>query len=218
MANISRPMKLIALRIDEEEKVRLEQLAEERDVTLSRALREGAALYLSERRMRSHKAKGGDATFAGIRRDASGRNLNEPSKPTKGELDRLTRVRTALRDRGLERIGLAWVTGTNASVVLAAVAQWLSLVGHLYVSNESEIGWTWFLRDYCPLYASPAAAQQVCRQIRGSLVSTPELDVAVLLDTLDDALIRFLDDCEHQELVRRSVLPAWTVMEKELSK
>jgi hypothetical protein len=33
---VSKPMKLIALRIDEEEKARLEQLAEERNVTRSR--------------------------------------------------------------------------------------------------------------------------------------------------------------------------------------
>lgn len=216
MAKISRPMKLIALRIDEEEKARLEQLAEERDVTLSRALREGAALYLSERRMKSHQAKGGDATFLGIRRDTNGRNLNEVSKATKGELERLAHMRAALRDRGLDRIGLAWVGGAEASIVLPALAQWLSLVGHLYVGNDSEIGWQWFIRDYCPLYSAPAAAQEVCRQIRGSVIWTPVLDVAALLDTLDDGLLRLLDDCQHQELVRRSVLPSWSVMEKEL--
>lgn len=41
-------MKLIALRLDEEEKRRLQQLAAERHITLSYALREGARLYLEE--------------------------------------------------------------------------------------------------------------------------------------------------------------------------
>jgi hypothetical protein len=217
MPKISRPMKLIALRIDEEEKSRLEQLAEERDVTLSRALREGAALYLSDLRMKSHRAKGGDATFLGIRRDTNGRNLNKPTRPTKGELERLGRMRGALGEDGLDRIGAAWATGTDAPVALAAVAQWLSLVGGLYVGNETEVGWQWFLRDYCPQYAEPAAAEQLCRQVKGSLISEPDVNVAALLDALDYGLQRLLDDCEHQELVRRSVLPSWSVMETELA-
>src|ERR1041385_4985574 len=96
MARVSRPMKLIALRIDEEEKARLEQLAEERDVTLSRALREGAALYLSELREKAHKARGGEATFLGVRRDKDGRRLNKASKPTGGELASIGHLREAL--------------------------------------------------------------------------------------------------------------------------
>jgi hypothetical protein len=211
-------MKLIALRIDEEEKARLEQLAEEGDVTLSRALREGAALYLGELQTKRHKAKVGNATFLGVRRDASGRNINKSSRPTKGELERLARMQRALRDQGLERIGRAWVSGTHASVVLGAVAQWLSLVGRLYVSNETDVGWHWFLRDYCAPYAEPAAADRVCQQLKGAVVSAPDLDVAGLLDALDYGLRRLLSDCEQQELVRRAVLPAWSVVEKELGK
>jgi len=208
-------MKLITLRIDEEEKSRLEQLAEERDVTLSRALREGAALYLSELRAKGHKTRGGDATFLGVRRDANGRNLNRASSPAKGEREGVAEMRAALGD-ALDEIGSAWVTGTSASVALAAIAQWLSLIGRLYVSNESEVGWQWFMRDYCPPYSEPGLAERTCRLIRSSLLSTPRLDIAALLDSLDHGLARFLTDCEEQELVRRAVLPAWTVMEKEL--
>ena len=49
---VSKPMKLIALRLDEDEKRRLEQLARDRNVTLSHALREGARIYLGELRDR----------------------------------------------------------------------------------------------------------------------------------------------------------------------
>jgi hypothetical protein len=216
MPKISKPMKLIALRIDEEEKTRLEQLAEEGDVTLSRALREGAALYLGELRTKRHKAKGGNATFLGVRRDVNGRNINKSSRPTRVELKRLASMRQSLRDQGLERIGQAWVTGTDASVVLGAVAQWLSLVGRLYVSNETDVGWHWFLRDYCPPYSEPAAAERVCQQLKSAVFTTPDLDIAALLDALDHGLGRLLSDCEQQELVRRAVLPAWSVVEKEL--
>jgi hypothetical protein len=209
-------MKLIALRIDEEEKARLEQLAEERDVTLSRALREGAALYLSDLRRKGHKAKGGDATFHGVRRDANGRNLNKTSRPTKGELSRIQGMRADLRD-GLDEIGSAWATGTEAVVAIAAVGQWLSLIGRLYVANASDVGWQWFLRDYCPPYSEPEAAERLCRQIEGALLSAPILDVAALLDALDHGLARLLSDCEEQVLVRRAVLPAWAVMRKELA-
>jgi hypothetical protein len=210
-------MKLIALRIDEEEKARLEQLAEERDVTLSRALREGAALYFSDLRTKGHKSKGGDATFHGIRRDANGRNLNKASRPAKGELKRVSEMRTALRD-GLDEIGSAWATGTDAAVAIAAVGQWLSLIGRLYVGNESDVGWQWFLRDYCAPYSDPDAAERVCEQIKISVLSAPSLDVAALLDSLDHGLARLLSDCEEQELVRRAVLPAWVVLAKELAK
>jgi hypothetical protein len=209
-------MKLIALRIGEEEKARLEQLAEERDVTLSRALREGAALYLSDLRTRGHRAKGGDATFHGVLRDANGRNLNQASRPTKGELERVSEMRTALRD-GLDEIGSAWATGTDAAVAIAAVGQWLSLIGGLYVGNGLDVGWQWFLRDYCAPYSVPRNAERLCTQIKFSLLSPQTLDVAGLLDTLDHGLARLLTDCEEQELVRRAVLPAWALLQRELT-
>ena len=47
---VSTPMKLIAFRIPANERERLEQLAAERDVTLSDAFREGLRLYLDDAR------------------------------------------------------------------------------------------------------------------------------------------------------------------------
>src|SRR5438876_7871440 len=113
MARVSRPMKIITLRIDEEEKARLEQLAEAGDVTLSRALREGAALYLKDFHGRIHRAKGGDATWHGIRRDKNGRPLTKRSDPTSGELRRATSLRAALYDKGLLSIREAWEEGAK---------------------------------------------------------------------------------------------------------
>lgn len=44
----SKPMKIVAMRLDADEKARLEQLARERNITLSYAIREGLKLYLSD--------------------------------------------------------------------------------------------------------------------------------------------------------------------------
>jgi hypothetical protein len=210
-------MKLITLRIDEEEKARLEQMAEAGDVTLSRALREGAALYLSDRRAKVHRAKGGDSTFHGVRRDELGRVLNKPSKPTAGERATVRSLRLALHENGLGSIRHAWDSGVDAAVVLAALGQWLSLVGEVYVSNPTDIGQTWFLRDYCPQYAESQAADGLCRHIKGALFETPMLDVGALLDAMSSGVVRLLEDAEHQELVRRAVLPTWRVLERSLS-
>jgi hypothetical protein len=215
MTKLSRPMKLIALRIDEQEKARLEQLAEERDVTLSRALREGAAMYLSDLRAKGHKAKGGNVTFLGIRRDANGRALNEASPPTKGQRARMAALRGALLDEGIDRIRGSWGDGSDASVALGAAGQWLSVLGHLYVSNASEVGWQHFMRDYCPLQSTPGGAAEAARQIRTAFVRTPDVDVTSLLDSLRAGFVRLLDDLEHQELVRHAVLPAWQVLERD---
>jgi predicted transcriptional regulator len=46
--SISAPMKVMTCRMNSEDKRHLEQLARERDVTLSHALREGARLYLED--------------------------------------------------------------------------------------------------------------------------------------------------------------------------
>src|SRR3954471_8936183 len=113
MARVSRPMKIITLRIGEEEKARLEQLAEERDVTRSRAFREGAALYLSDLREKAHRALGGEATFLGIRRDEHGRRLNKPSKPSRGERDGIHQLRETLYGRGFMSIQGAWEEGAG---------------------------------------------------------------------------------------------------------
>src|SRR5256885_9170348 len=99
MARVSRPMKIITLRIDEEEKSRLEQMAEAGDVTLSRALREGAALYLSDLAARVHRSRGGDTTWHGIRRSRDGRPTTPPTDPGPGPALRAARLRTALYDR-----------------------------------------------------------------------------------------------------------------------
>ena len=46
MPYVSKPMKLVTMWFTEEEKVFLDEPAKTEDVTLSRALREGAQLYL----------------------------------------------------------------------------------------------------------------------------------------------------------------------------
>lgn len=55
---ISKPMKLTALRLNEDEKRRLEQLARDSNITLSYALREGAKRYLEELRDQRQAARG----------------------------------------------------------------------------------------------------------------------------------------------------------------
>lgn len=217
MARVSKPMKLIAVRIDEEEKARLEQLAEERDVTLSRALREGAALYLSELREKAHKARGGEATFLGVRRGKDGRRLNTPSKPTRGERDGVRRLRETLYDRGFKSMRAAWESGTSSMVVLSALGQWLSIVGLLYAANGGEIGWDWFLRDYCSGYSSPKASAELRRTIRGAHIDEAAVDVGAVLDSVGTGFLRLLDDAESQDLVRRQILPAWHVFERGLA-
>ncbi len=47
---VSKPMKLMTLLMDEDEKKALQQKARERNITLSHALREGARIYLDELR------------------------------------------------------------------------------------------------------------------------------------------------------------------------
>ena len=49
---VSKPMKLISLMFDQDEKAQLEKLARERNISLSHAIREGARMYLSEWRDR----------------------------------------------------------------------------------------------------------------------------------------------------------------------
>lgn len=218
MTKVSKPMKLVTLRIDEEQKARLEQLAEEGDVTLSRAFREGAVLYLNELREKAHKARGGDVTFLGIRRDGDGRTLNKPSKPTPRQRERVLGLREAIYDRGLGQIREAWKSGTSPNVVLASLGQWLSVVGQLYVSNPSDVGWDWFLRDYCPGYQSHVASAELRDAIRRSLVADGLLDVRIALDSVGAGCLRLLDDAENQDDVRRAILPAWEVFNRRAVK
>ena len=216
VARVSKPMKLITLRIDEEEKARLEQLAERGNVTLSRALREGAGLYFAERQAKSHRGRGGEATFHGVRRDPSGRPITKPSKPTPTETKRLRSLRKGLYEQGLGAIRAAWDDGVDAAVVLGAVGQWLSLVGRVYVSNGDETGWDWFLRDYCG-YDDETASQAARDGIRGALIRPGQVDVPAFLDRLDAGFRRFLNEAEHQELVRRAVLPTWHVLQDSVA-
>lgn len=210
-------MKIITLRIDEDEKARLEQLAEAGDITLSRALREGAALYLREIQGRVHQARGGEATFHGLRRGRDGRVLSKRSQPTAGEARRAASLRRALYERALLGIREAWESGEKPSVVLAAIGGWLGLVGEVYVAHSGEAGWDLFLRDYCEGFADPDASEAFRTEIRGALVRGTNVNVGAVLATLEAGFMRLLDDAEHQELVRRAVLPTWTVLERRLS-
>jgi predicted transcriptional regulator len=54
-------MQLMTLRLDPDDKRKLERMAREQHITLSHALREGAKLYLAEKR-----AAGVDRQLAGI--------------------------------------------------------------------------------------------------------------------------------------------------------
>ena len=209
-------MKLITLRIDAEEKARLEQLAEERNVTLSRALREGASLYLGEVREKVHRARGGEATFLGVRRDNDGRNLDATTEPTPGERRKVAALRRSLYERGLASVREAWVANGRPGIVLGALAHWLSLVGQIYGSNPGEPGWDAFLRDYCPEYQDRDKRAELRRTVRGGLLLGTRLNVGEVVETLDRGFLRFLDDAEHQDLVRRAVLPAWAVLERSL--
>lgn len=209
-------MKLITLRIDEEEKARLEQLAERGNVTLSRALREGAGLYLAERQAKSHRDRGGEATFHGVRRDESGRPITKPSKPTATEVKRLRSLRKEVYEHGLGSIRAAWEDGVDSNVVLGALGQWLSLVGRVYVSNGDETGWDWFLRDYCG-YTDETTSRSARDAIRAALIRPGQVDVPTLLDRLDAGFRRFLTEARDQELVRRAVLPTWHVLQESVA-
>src|SRR5262249_17033396 len=168
--SVSRPMKIITLRIDEEEKARLEGLAERGNITLSRALREGAALYLSDLQAKVHRARGGDATFLGVRRDKAGRPVNESSAPTGTERRLLNVLRKQLYDGGLRALRRSLDEGADPAVVVAALGHWLNLVGRMYAAEGSEIGWSWFVRDYCPGYAAEGATKPLRRLVKRSLV------------------------------------------------
>jgi hypothetical protein len=209
-------MKLITLRISEDEKARLEHLAEAQDVTVSRALREGALLYLSDARGRLHRVLGGDTTFHGVRRDKIGRTLTEASEPTKSEVAVVAGMRTALQGRALGAIRDAWDRGEDPSVVLAALGQWLDLVGEVYVSSPDETGWDWFLRDYCVGYSDPEVRRGLRSAVRGALIREPSVEVGAVIESLDGGMTRLLRDAERQSLVRRAILATWKVLARRL--
>ncbi len=130
--------------------------------------------------------------FFGVRRDRSGRVLNKRSQPSPTE------------ERRLE-------------LVLGALAQWLSLVGQIYLSNPTEVGWDWFFRDYCRPYSEPAASADLRREIREGLLRASTLNVGAVLDAVDAGFIALINDAERIDVVRRAVLPAWQVMSEELA-
>jgi hypothetical protein len=211
-------MKIITLRIGEEEKARLEQLAEAGDITLSRALREGAALYLKEFQGKLHKARGGNVTFWDIRRDKQGRPLSKRSRPTPGELRRVHALRGALYERGFLSVREAWESGAKPAIVLASLAHWLDLVGEIYVGRANYIGWDWFLRDYCEGYEEPETREELRHELEGSLLrGATALNIQAVLRSIEAGFLRLVDDAQHQEFVRRAVLPAWDVVERRLS-
>ena len=209
-------MKLITLRIDEEEKARLEQLAEAGDITLSRALREGAALYLKDFQGRLHRARGGDATWHGVRRDSLGRPLSKPTEPTPVAKRRSARLQDALYARGFVSICEAWESGAKPAIVLSSLAQWLDIVGAVYVGQPNEIGWSWFLRDYCPGYEEVEAREALHRELEGALFRGTTVNVTSVLEALQYGFQRFMHDAEYQEDVRRAVLPTWDALEQRL--
>jgi hypothetical protein len=62
---LSKPMQLVALRLEPSEKQELQRMAGERHITLSHALREGARLYMQDARR----------TWPAEKRDAGGRRI-----------------------------------------------------------------------------------------------------------------------------------------------
>jgi hypothetical protein len=149
-----------------------------------------------------------------VRRDKAGRTLTPSSEPTKGELATVRSLRRGLQGHAFGAIRDAWDRAADPAVVLAAVGQWLDLVGQVYVASPDEIGWSWFLRDYCPGYEHVAARDALREQIRTSLFREPEIDVTSLLHALDGGMTRLLRDAERQYLVRRVILAQWKVLDR----
>jgi hypothetical protein len=210
-------MKLITLRIDEEEKVRLEQLAEANNVTLSRVLREGARLWFGDVRERVHRAKGMPATQLGVRRRKDGAALDKAVPPTPAQAERIARFRKALYDRGIASLREATTTDAPPAVLLAGAAEWLRLVSQVYAGHESSKVWDWFVGDYCRPFAEPERFEQLRRDLTVGLVSGVTLNPRVVVEALDEAFLWLLDDLEAHEVVRLGVLPRWQVLEEELS-
>ena len=210
-------MKIITLRIDEEEKARLEQLAERGNLTLSRALREGAALYLNDLHGKLHAARGGRTTLHGVRRDRQGVPVTPPTEATRKERALLSSLQAALIEGGLVPIRAAWLEDADSRVVLGALAHWLSVVGELYGHDDGFLGWSWFVRDYCPGYTDAEDRERLRAVVMGGAFGQSNVDLGPIFDALTAGTERLLVDAEHQELVRRSVLPAWSVMGRSLS-
>jgi hypothetical protein len=203
-------MKLFALRLDPDEKAFLEQAAEERKVTVSYALREGAKLYLRDVQEKVHRAKGEPASYLGVRRKADGKVIQPTSQPTAGESRRINTADDALV-AGLRSLREGFEAGAAPTLVLAAIGHWLDLVSRLYAGEAADWAWHWWLTDYCPGYADEAAADKLRREIRRSLIEGTSLNVASVLEAIEGGYATFIDELRTQELVRRTVLPRWDV-------
>lgn len=208
-------MKIITVRIDEEEKARLEHLAERSNVTLSRALREGAALYLGDLLERRDAPREARTTVGTVRRDKSGA-ADSTSTPSAGERAMAGRLQAALGN-GLSRVRDSWLADDDERVVLAALRNWLSLVGRIYARDETYAGWSWFLEDYCPGYDEKPARDALEKVTRAALVKDAETDVGALIEPLRAGLEALLSDIRTQEPVRRAVLAAWKLLEQDLA-
>jgi hypothetical protein len=138
------------------------------------------------------------------------------SVATSKEFKQLGKLRSHMYDGGLQSLRRSLDVGADAGVVLAGLGHWLDIVGKLYAAERSEIGWSWFVKDYCPGYSEDGAGGELRRLVRNSLVGDTEGNLAAILDAIDAGFRRLLDDVEKLELVRRAVLPAWQVLEGEI--
>ena len=206
-------MKLVALRMNEEEKARLEQLASERHVTLSTALREGAKLYLEDARGGVHRSKGEPITWLGVRRRKDGRAVDAPHPPTAREATLIRAVHAGLGERGLRSIRESWDAGTSPSVIAAAISQWLQVVGTLYCRQASR--WDVFLIDYAEEYGDFEAVGRLRRELVHALTDGVVLNPTTVLDSLSKALDWLIRDLNDHEAVRRNVLTSWSVFQQE---
>jgi hypothetical protein len=56
----------------------------------------------------------------------------------------------------------------------------------------------------------------VSRELEGSLIRGTTLNVASVLGAVEAGFERLMDDAEHQEYVRRAVLPAWEILQRQV--
>jgi hypothetical protein len=210
--SISKPMKLIALRMDEEEKARLEHLASERDVSLSVALREGARLYLGDVKVNLHRRKGEPVTWHGVRRRKDGTSVDEPKPATSRQVAQIRALEKALVERGLGSIRRSWDAGASPAVIVAAIGQWLRVIGQMYTQEPTR--WDLMLVDYVEGF-DVEAVPDLRRDFEHALTDGVVVNPGELLDTLEAATKRLVQDLYDHEEVRRSVLISWGVFRKK---
>lgn len=210
--SISKPMKLIALRMDEDEKARLEHLASERDISLSMALREGARLYLGDVKVNLHRLKGEPVTWHGVRRRKDGTSVDEPKPATSRQAAQIRALEKALVERGLGSIRRSWDGGASPAVIVAAIGQWLRVAGLLYTLEPTR--WDLMLVDYAEDFDAEAVPD-LRRELETALTDGVVLNPGELLDMLEAAAKRLVQDLYDHEDVRRSVLISWGVFRKK---